>query len=426
MALSLCTDFALLPLGRLPDTAKNSAAAAFYSLKSGDCAGGDMLGWLKLPSQPESLILEIEREADRLSALCDLVIVLGVGGSSLGAQSALDFISSPYYNQLTKNRPRLFFSGDHLDGDALRDLLELSDMSSTGIILISKSGTTTEPSVSFRALESRLSERYGETAKARIICVCGDGALREYSDEKGYSRFCLPQDVGGRYSVLSPVGLLPMAVAGLDIRAALKGAGDAKAIYFDSDDTFTPPVYYAALRQFLASQGRPVEIMAMLSPALGVFGRWLQQLFAESEGKNGGGILPLPAVYTADLHALGQFVQQGNPIMFETMLSIDNPRYESLVSPGGGFDGLCGLVGQPIAGLGQLTAEAVAKAHSEAGVPVLRLSFPRRDAYNYGWLVMFFEMACATAALMGGHNPFDQPGVEEYKAHMRRLFGRLI
>ena len=406
-----------------PPALGQKARDAMEQLCRRTCAGSDFLGWLDLPDMAKDAITVIELAAADIRARCDVLLVIGIGGSFIGARSAIEFIKSPHYNQLTKDTPDIYFAGTNLDGDQLDDLIRLCEGREVCVNLVSKSGTTTETAVAFRSFEKLLHDRYGGDAGAHITCTCGEGPLKAYAIEKGYRLFSVPDDAGGRFSVLSPVGLLPMAVAGIDIRRVLAGAKKAKTGYFKED--LTDPARYAVCRHYLAGQGRPVELLATANPQLQSFGWWFQQLFAESEGKEGRGILPVPSVYTADLHSLGQFVQQGNPILFETIVRVAAGKSGTAVAPGGDFDKLSPLTGQTLDTLNRLVMQAVAEAHMAGGVPVLALTVPDRSEESFGALVFFFELACAVSSLMTGINPFDQPGVEDYKHHMKQLFAEL-
>lgn len=422
MKVNFDPKLSLLSGGALPEEIIRQMEAAWAELFKRTCSGNDFLGWIDLPETPRETLDEIQRAAQSLRDNCDILIVAGIGGSYIGARSALEFIKTPYYNQLPKDTPDVYFAGTNLDGDALDDLLRVCEGKRVCVNLVSKSGTTTETAVAFRAFESLIGNS-GENRAGRIICTCGEGPLAQYADSMGYRRFAVPDDVGGRYSVLSPAGLLPMAVAGIDIYKVIDGAKTARELYWkEHPDT---PAVYAAYRHALMAGGRPVELVSVANPQLVSFGYWLQQLFAESEGKNSKGILPVPSAYTTDLHSLGQFVQQGSHILFETILAVDSGRSGLKVYPGGEFDKLSSLEGQKLDRLNSLAMQAVAEAHVSGGVPVLRLSVENRSEEAYGMLVFFFELACAVSSLMTGVNPFDQPGVEDYKRNMKRLFGEI-
>lgn len=395
--------------------------------KSG--AGNDFLGWTELPDgYDREEVARIVKAAEKIKKSCDVFIAIGIGGSYLGARAAIEFCKSARYNSLKKDTPDVYFSGNDISASNLAELLAICEGKDICINVISKSGTTTEPAIAFRVFRELLEKKYGKKEAAERIFVTTDrakGKLKELSDANGYETFVVPDDVGGRFSVLTPVGLLPIAVAGIDIYAMLEGALASKKAYAVCDIEKNDAYKYAAIRNILLNKGKSVEILATYESSLAMTAEWWKQLYGESEGKNNKGIYPSSVTFTTDLHSLGQFVQQGSRIMFETVLDLVNssdrmeiPYDES------NSDGLNFLAGKDLHYVNRTAFMATAMAHVDGGVPNIVLELEKRGAFEFGYLVYFFELACAISGYTLGVNPFDQPGVEEYKKNMFALLGK--
>lgn len=399
------------------------------SLEKGQGEGSDYLGWLHLPSQTTALE-SIQICADQIKEQCEAFIIIGIGGSYLGAQAAVTFSRNFFHNQLaTGKSPRIYFAGQNISSDYLADLLEAVADKEVCINVISKSGTTTEPAIAFRFLKQALENKYGRSGARKRITVTTDqnrGALRELADAEGYRSFIIPGNIGGRYSVLTPVGLLPMAVAGLDVQELLAGARDGEERSSKTSQIENNIAYrYAVIRNLLYARGKVIEVMASFHPALKYVLAWWQQLAGESEGKNGQGIYPASAEYTGDLHSMGQWVQEGNRIIFETFLLIGKsdralavPRFDQ------DADGLNYLAGKSLDFVNDKAYRGTAQAHLKGGVPNMTLTVPDRSPHSLGQLFYFFERAIALSGYLMGVNPFDQPGVEFYKKNMFELLNK--
>lgn len=415
----------------IPETMRERALAANALLHSREGAGSDFLGWVHLPSSisdPE--LAAIGAAAARLRAAAEVIVCVGIGGSYLGTRVVLEALSDPFrLLHRTQEGPVMVFAGQNLSEDYACELLDALEERSFAVIVISKSGTTTEPAIAFRVLKAALERRYGrEGAAARIAAVTDRerGALRTLADEEGYPTFVIPDDVGGRFSVLTPVGLLPLAAAGVDIAALVRGARDmeratAPDVPFDRN----PAAVYAAVRNLLYEQGRKIEILGSYEPKLQYVSEWWKQLYGESEGKEGKGIFPASVTYTADLHSMGQYIQQGERTLFETIVSVDEPqRRLTLGAEAKDLDGLNFLAGRRLSDIGRMAELGVRIAHLDGDVPNLRIVLERIDAYHVGALLYFFEKACGISGYLLGVNPFDQPGVEDYKRNMFALLGK--
>lgn len=410
---------------------RSSAEAGNRMLDDASGKGADFLGWVSLPSSlsPE-LLHEINLAADRLRAVADVVVVVGIGGSYLGTRAVAEALGNPFmYLQRERPFPYLVYAGQNLSEDYIYDLMDALRGHSVGMIVISKSGTTTEPAIAFRMLRREMESRYGKSGtRDRIIAVTdrSRGALRVLAEEEGYSCFVIPDDVGGRYSVLTPVGLLPLAAAGVDIAALVEGAREMEAAT-SSGVPFgkNPSVQYAAARNALYGKGYKIEILGSYEPSLQYLGEWWKQLFGESEGKEGKGIFPASVTLTADLHSMGQYIQEGERMLFETIISVENSANTVRIGvEKGDADGLNFLAGKRLGEVNRMAEEGVAIAHYDGGVPNLRVTIPQKDAYNIGSLIYFFEKACGISGYMLGVNPFDQPGVEAYKRNMFALLDK--
>ena len=388
--------------------------------------GNDFTGWLDLPTGMEAQLTAISQVGQRIASMCDTLIVIGVGGSYLGARAALEFIRGRNYNVFATDTPTIHFVGTDLCPDTIVDLLDLCRDKSVCLCVVSKSGGTTEPAVAFRIFRQFIEEKYGEGATERIYTITDEknGSLRALTNERGYTSFVIPADVGGRFSVLSPVGLLPLAVAGIDVSEIIRGAQQAKAQFSSTDIDQNDCYRYAAIRNILYRRGLTTEIMAYYDPSLAMFAEWWKQLFGESEGKGGQGIFPASVCFTTDLHSLGQYVQDGRRNLFETVISVDKPFTDITVPMEGGGDGLDFLSGKSLHYINTTAMEATAQAHVSGGVPNIILEFGKRDAYHLGYGAYFFQLACGVSAYTLGVNPFDQPGVEDYKKAMFKLLGK--
>ena len=422
------------------------ALAAFDVLDGEQGAGNDFLGWKHLPSEtldpksakvangypvpatPEGMLEDCEAVRDAWKAKgVDLVIVIGIGGSYLGARCAIEALSHNFARQLrTKNAPDVVFAGNNLSEEYVAELMDLAAERNTACIVISKSGTTTEPAVAFRIVKEFIEKHYSD-ASERIVAVTDakKGALKTLSTQEGYKTFIVPDNVGGRFSVLTPVGLLPILVAGFDVRAMLEGAAEMeRSLAVKSADN--PAVVYAAMRNCLYSElGRKIEIMVTYNPKFQYLGEWWKQLYGESEGKDGKGIFPASVNNTADLHSMGQFIQEGERIMFETVINIENASRSVVIGEDAqNLDQLNFLAGQHVEHCGAMAQLGTKLAHIDGGVPQLEVSIGRIDERTLGGLFYFFEFACGVSAYTLGVNPFNQPGVEAYKKNMFALLDK--
>ncbi len=401
------------------------ALAAYDTLQAGDGAGNDFLGWKTLPvDTPESLIADCEAIRDSWKAKgVDLVVVIGIGGSYLGARCAIEALSSSFVRKT--DAPQVVFAGNNLSEEYLAELMDLAATKNTACVVISKSGTTTEPAVAFRIVKAYIEKTYGrEEAAERIVAVTDahKGALKTLATQEGYKTFVVPDNVGGRYSVLTPVGILPIVLAGFDMRAMLKGAAAERAeLLKKSADNAA--VKYAAMRNLLYSElGKKVEILVTFNPKLQYLGEWWKQLFGESEGKDLKGIFPASIVCTADLHSMGQFIQEGDRVMFETTVKVEKSNREVVIgSDEQNLDQLNYLAGQRVEHCNAMAQLGTKLAHIDGGVPQIEVSIERINEENLGAIFYFFEFACGVSAYVLGINPFNQPGVEAYKKNMFAL-----
>ena len=408
------------------------AEKSLRTLYEGTGAGNDFLGWLHLPSSiTDTQLTDIEQTAERLRA-CQAVVVIGIGGSYLGARAVIEALTDSFDALRTgadRTHPVILYAGNQIGEDYLSELCDLLRGRDFGIINISKSGTTTEPAIAFRILRSLLEENVGAAAaKERIVAVTdrARGALRTLADREGYKTYVIPDDVGGRYSVLTPVGLLPIAVAGIDIRALVRGAVEMeRAVGPDVPFDRNPALRYAAARQALYREGKKIEILANFHPKLHYVGEWWKQLYGESEGKDHRGLFPAAVDLTTDLHSMGQWIQQGERTIFETVVSIEAPeRTLSVPTDADNLDGLNYLAGRRVDEINKMAELGTRLAHASGGVPNIRVSIPRLTADHLGGLLYFFEAACGISGYLSGVNPFDQPGVEAYKRNMFALLDK--
>jgi glucose-6-phosphate isomerase len=399
------------------------------SLNAGTGAGNDFLGWLSLHDDILPQLDRIEKTAKHLRSVSDTTVVIGIGGSYLGARAVIEALSHSFPLMLKSKHHEIIYAGQNICEDYVSDLLEILDNRNYSIIVISKSGTTTEPAIAFRILKDHLERKVGKAVAAdRIIAITdkSKGALRSLAELNGYETFVIPDNIGGRYSVLTPVGLLPIAVSGLDIRALVKGAkAMEEASRHNKNAAANPVLMYAAARNLILRGGRPVEILVGFTPRLHYMLEWWKQLYGESEGKEGKGIFPASVDFTADLHSLGQYVQEGQRIMFETMISVKNPRKKLTIPPEKeDSDQLNYLAGKRLSEVNHNAEMGTVLAHNDGNVPVITINVPELDEYYTGQLIYFFELACAVSGYILDVNPFDQPGVEAYKKNMFALLNK--
>ena len=403
--------------------------AAYDLVKTRSGAGNDFLGWVDLPvDYDKDEFARIKAASARIQKMCDVFVVIGIGGSYLGARAALEFVKSPLYNNRKKDTPDVYFAGNSISASALSDILALCEGRDVCINVISKSGTTTEPAVTFRIFRELLEKKYGEEGARERIFVTTDkarGKLKEFSTEKGYETFVVPDDIGGRYSVLTAVGLLPISVAGIDIDKMMEGAAVARENLNNDDWENNACLRYASLRNILYNKGKSMEILVAYEPAVQMFCEWWKQLYGESEGKDNKGLYPSSVIFSTDLHSLGQYVQEGQRTMFETVISFAKSN-DSVVIPDdpNNIDGLNFLSGKDLHDVNKMAMTGTLFAHNDGGVANIVLEVEDRSAYSFGYLVYFFELACAVSGYMLGVNPFDQPGVEAYKKNMYALLGK--
>ena len=403
--------------------------AAHEMLKSKSGAGNDFLGWTTLPfDYDKEEFARIKASAAKIQKSCDVFIVIGIGGSYLGARAAIEFVRSPLYNNLKKDTPDIYFSGCNISAAALQELLSICEGKDVCINVISKSGTTTEPAVAFRVFRELLEKKYGaEGARERIFVTTDKarGTLKKFSDERGYETFVVPDDVGGRFSVLTAVGLLPIAVAGIDVDALMKGAQDAANAYGDPDIDKNDCYKYAALRNILYREAETTEILVGYEPSNQMINEWWKQLFGESEGKDQRGIYPSSVIFSTDLHSLGQYIQDGMRNIFETVLNVVSTGYTlEIPYDKENVDGLNFLAGMDLNKVNKTAMQGTLLAHVDGGVPNIVLDLEDKSEHSLGFLIYFFELACAISGYVLGVNPFDQPGVEAYKKNMFALLGK--
>ena len=411
------------------DSMRSEVSAAHKMLTEGTGLGSDFLGWLDLPvNYDKDEFRRIKESAEKIKKDSEVLVVLGIGGSYLGARAVIEFIKSNNYNLLKKDTPDIYFGGNTISSSAVAELMQLIDGRDFSINVISKSGTTTEPAIAFRIFKEILEKKYGKEEAAKRIYVTTDrqkGALKALADAEGYETFVVPDDVGGRYSVLTAVGLLPIAVAGIDIDALMQGAADAREAYA-SDDLDNNDCYrYAAVRNMLYRDGKAIEMLAAYEPSMTLWCEWFKQLFGESEGKDGKGLFPASAIFSTDLHSLGQYIQQGERCLFETVLWVKEPKTDVEI----GFeeangDGLNFVAGKTVHYVNRKAFEGTVLAHTDGDVPNIILELDKQDEYNLGYMIYFFEKACGLSGYLLGVNPFDQPGVESYKKNMFALLGK--
>ena len=393
--------------------------------------GNQFLGWIDLPAKTdEALISSIETDAKTIREKAEILIVIGIGGSYLGARAIIDALSSPFSAfKNDKQNPVVVYAGYNMSQDYHAELLQLLDKKEYAIVVISKSGTTAEPAITFRLLKNHAEKKYGaDEAAKRIIAITDNsrGALKSLAQKYGYKTYAIPDDVGGRYSVLSPVGLLPVAIAGYDIRELIRGAGEMRKVCIETPSvTDNPAACYAAIRASLYRLGNQIEILVNYEPSLHYLTEWWKQLFGESEGKENEGLFPAGVDYTSDLHSMGQYIQEGQRMLFETVIHIQKPRRALLIpADETNLDGMNYIAGKTLHEVNNMAALATTLAHIDGEVPNLDIFLPAIDERSLGELIYFFEFACGISGYLSGINPFNQPGVEAYKNNMFALLGK--
>ena len=425
--IELNIDHALYFAEKEYDALKDETSAAVTTVEEGTGAGNDFLGWVKLPSEtPESLIAGINATAKRLREKCDYVVCVGIGGSYLGAKAVNTALADnfEYYYAPNPGSPKVLYAGQNIGEEYTAELQKLLEGKRFGIIVISKSGTTTEPAIAFRILKEQLEKQAGKEAAKELIVAITDankGALRTLATQEGYETYMIPDNVGGRFSVLTPVGLLPIAVAGHDIQKLIDGAREMEKTTLHPSDN-NPSQIYARMRNALYRSGKKIEILVNFDPKLHYFSEWWKQLYGESEGKDGKGIFPAAVDFTTDLHSMGQWIQQGERTIFETVISVAKPAVERRVPEDkDNLDGLNYLAGKRIDEVNKMAELGTRMAHEDGGVPNIHITIDRLDEHTLGQLIYFFEKACGISGYLLGVNPFNQPGVEAYKRNMFKL-----
>ena len=409
-----------------PDYLRPFVEVAHNMLHNKKGPGNDYLGWVDLPLNYDKEEYErIKAAAAKIQKNSDVLLVIGIGGSYLGARAAIEFIKSPLYNNMKKDTPEIYFVGNNISSTYLAEIMSIIEGRDFSVNVISKSGTTTEPAIAFRIFKKLVEEKYGKEEAKNHIYVTTDkakGTLKALATETGYETFVVPDDVGGRFSVLTAVGLLPIAVAGIDLDAVMKGAADARldTLVIDNE-CYT----YAIDRTLMLRKGKDIEMLITYEPSGVYFAEWWKQLYGESEGKDNKGLFPASATFSTDLHSLGQYVQEGNRNLFETVLKCNEVKSKiTLEEEPGDIDGLNFLAGKTVQYVNDCAFLGTVLAHTDGGVPNIILEFDAYDAYNFGYLVYFFEKACAISGYLLGVNPFNQPGVEAYKKNMYALLGK--
>lgn len=395
-------------------------------------AGNDFLGWVDLPVNYDKAEFErIKKAAEKIKSDSEILIVIGIGGSYLGARAAIEMLTSNFHNALDsdkRNVPKIFYVGNNISSTYMCDLLEAIEGKDISVNVISKSGTTTEPAIAFRILKGYMEKKYGkEEAKKRIFATTDaeKGALKTLADAEGYETFVIPDDVGGRFSVLTPVGLLPIAAAGIDIDEMMKGAADARETYSNPNLAENDCYKYAAARNALYNKGKNIELLVNYEPALHYFNEWWKQLFGESEGKDGKGLFPAAVDFTTDLHSMGQYIQEGRRDLIETVINVESPLKKIMIEETeDNLDGLNFLAGKDMDFVNKKAFQGTVIAHNDGGVPNMVVNVPELSAYYFGQLVYFFEKAVGISGHLLGVNPFNQPGVEKYKKNMFALLGK--
>ncbi len=411
---------------------EETVLAAHKTLTEGTGEGNDFLGWLNLPfDYDKEEFARIKASAEKIKSDSEVLVVIGIGGSYLGAKAAIDMLSNNFYNLLSKDdrkTPQILFAGNSISGSYLAQLVNYVKDKEFSVNVISKSGTTTEPAIAFRVFKQLLEEKYGrDEAKNRIYATTDKarGALKNLADEEGYETFVVPDDVGGRFSVLTAVGLLPIAVSGADIDKLMEGAQAASKLYEDCDIYNNDCYMYAAIRNILLEKGKSTEIMVNYEPRLHYFAEWWKQLYGESEGKDGKGIFPASVDFSTDLHSMGQYIQDGRRVLFETVLNVENAGDDlTIEATPDNIDGLNFLAGKTMSFVNNKAFLGTLLAHNDGGVPNMIINIPEINEYYLGQLIFFFEKGCGISGYILGVNPFNQPGVEAYKKNMFALLGK--
>ena len=395
-------------------------------------AGNDFLGWIELPSKyNKAEFARIKKAAEKIQSDSDVLLVIGIGGSYLGARAAIDFLRHSFYNNIPKSKrktPEIYYVGNSISTQYMAHLKDVIGDRDFSINMISKSGTTTEPAIAFRVFKKMLIDKYGKKEAAKRIYATTDkarGALKKVADEEGYEEFVVPDDIGGRFSVLTAVGLLPIAVSSADLDLLMKGARDMKKVCLEAEYEKNPALKYAAVRNILLRKGKSIEILANYEPALHYIAEWWKQLYGESEGKDQKGIFPASVDLTTDLHSMGQFIQDGQRTLFETVMELDGADCDIVIEKEDvDLDGLNYLAGKTVDFVNKSAMKGTCLAHTDGGVPQLKIYIPDRTEYSLGQLFYFFEFACGVSGYLLGVNPFNQPGVESYKKNMFALLGK--
>lgn len=414
------------------DYMEDMVKSAHDKLHNGTGAGNDFLGWIDLPvNYDKDEFARIKKSAEKIKSDSDILIVIGIGGSYLGARAAIEMLTNNFHNALDSDKrktPKIFYVGNNISSTYMTELLQAIEGKDVSLNIISKSGTTTEPAIAFRILRTYVEKKYGvEEARKRIYATTdkAKGALKTLADAEGYESFVVPDDIGGRFSVLTAVGLLPIAAAGIDIDAMMKGAADAREVYSNPSLKENQAYQYAAVRNALYNKGKVIEVLVNYEPSLHYFNEWWKQLFGESEGKDNKGLFPAAVDFSTDLHSMGQYVQEGRRTLFETVISVEKAKYEiNIEAAENDMDGLNFLAGKTMDFVNKKAFEGTILAHNDGGVPNMVLNVPELSPYYFGYMVYFFEKACGISGYILGVNPFDQPGVEAYKKNMFALLGK--
>lgn len=414
------------------DLMKESIGAARKTLQERTGAGNDFLGWIDLPEDyDKEEFARIQKAADKIKSDSEVLVVIGIGGSYLGARAAIEFLRHSFYNSVDKSirkTPEIYYAGNSISGTYLSQLIETIGDRDFSVNVISKSGTTTEPAIAFRIFKEMLENKYGKEEAAKRIYATTDkerGALKSLATEEGYETFVVPDDVGGRFSVLTAVGLLPIAASGADISKLMEGAQSMRKLCLESDIEDNDAIKYAAIRNILYKKGKSVEILANYEPIFHYVAEWWKQLYGESEGKDQKGILPASVDLTTDLHSMGQFIQDGSRIMYETVMELENPSLDITVKEAeNDLDGLNYLSGKTLDFVNKSAMKGTQLAHTDGNVPNLIVRIPEQNEFYLGELFYFFEFACGISGYLLGVNPFNQPGVESYKKNMFALLGK--
>ena len=414
------------------DYMEDMVKSAHDKLHNGTGAGNDFLGWIDLPvNYDKDEFARIKKSAEKIKSDSEILIVIGIGGSYLGARAAIEMLTNNFHNALDNDKrkaPKIFYVGNNISSTYMTELLQAIDGKDVSLNIISKSGTTTEPAIAFRILRTYLEKKYGvDEARKRIYATTdkAKGALKTLADAEGYESFVVPDDIGGRFSVLTAVGLLPIAAAGINIDEMMKGASDAREAYSKPSLKENEAYQYAAVRNALYNKGKVIEVLVNYEPSLHYFNEWWKQLYGESEGKDNKGLFPAAVDFTTDLHSMGQYIQEGRRTLFETVINVEKAKYEiNIEAAENDMDGLNFLAGKTMDFVNKKAAQGTLLAHNDGGVPNVVLNVPELSPYYFGYMVYFFEKACGISGYILGVNPFDQPGVEAYKKNMFALLGK--